>query len=184
MKRIIRILLWTLITLLSFFIIASIVKGQQLRTPMELVKSFNSWRSSAIFVLDSHTKKHKNCDIKDVRSTIENMRFFVDPYMPMKVHAAVYPSKEDVFKTVFLNGKMEWNEEYAVVVILHESTHVTWINNRQICGPDRVTQFNKSILMANPPCRLFGEVQYASHQITEAIQEHFKEELALLGEIE
>jgi len=92
----------------------------------------------------------------------------------------VYPDKSTSieYPTVFVNNNYRgvWSERSIVLGLIHEATHLTPTPKGWLCGSDRSDRGLKNI----PVCNLFGRMQFASHEITAALEGHLERELSKL----
>ena len=129
------------------------------------------YRATAIEVVQNHLEQHPDCDLKDTVQTLTDMQMFFSMKIP-GYKAGAFPRVGALYPTVFINPDLKWTETEAIVTLIHESTHLTRRDGRWLCGDDNWTPATQETLKANPPCRLFGKVQYRSEDITRDIQEH------------
>ena len=136
----------------------------------------NEYRASAIATIEAHLKRHKKCELADVVPTLAKMGLFFPDGMPKSRLAQAFPSVDGI-PNIFINDALEWDEHQAVLTLIHESLHVTRRKGKWLCGPDAETPNNRRYLRDNPPCRLFGKVQYNTDDITRDIEQHLETEL-------
>lgn len=135
----------------------------------------NQYRQKAIEILNQHRLKEPNCILNRLIPVIETTQYHMRSDMGLAIYAAAFPDKTSPYPTVFIDPNHHWSEREAVRTIIHEALHNAWI-----CGPDR--QIKMNIQKALPPaCYLFGEIQYVSADINEALNYHLKAELAQLS---
>jgi hypothetical protein len=142
-----------------------------------LLDSFRGeWKATAVEILENHFESHSDCDLVGATEIIKHMQFFGSMKLHPKTKAKVFPEEGEVFPAVFINVsyRYKWTPSEAVRTEIHEATHFIRRNNKWLCGPDGETDSNYNYLRAVPPCRLFGEIQYNSSQIDEALEKHLR----------
>lgn len=139
-----------------------------------------TYKPLAVKVMREHLIKHPNCQMKDALIVLERMSFHRTFSLRSTEMMGVYPDKENslLYPTVFVNPNYRgpWNDREIVIALLHESTHLIPTKRDWLCGNDRSNRLMNNI----PACSLFGKMQFKSHEITEAIEDHFSRELTNL----
>lgn len=136
------------------------------------------YRVSAIATVQAHLKRHKGCELADVVPTLENMQIFFPPGMPVNHQAQAFPTVGATYPLVFVNDGLKWDERAAVVLLIHEAAHLTRRKGKWLCAADRQGAGRAA------PCRLFGETQQDSDDITRDIEAHLEDELENLKKLE
>lgn len=135
------------------------------------------WRLKSLEVIESHLVKHPKCELGSIILALKGMQIFFPPEYNRKGRATSFPNRDNPTPIVFVNWKYNWNEKLGVLTLIHEAIHLTYVDGRYLCGPDRETPLNHYLLLSNPPCRLFGKVQYNTNDIDEDLEEHLRKEL-------
>lgn len=144
---------------------AMITKPIQLNN---LIEEFNQARIQAIETVNLHLSSHPNCELKDLK--LQDKVFLPTDIKEHRLKAFVFV-KEDK-KRIFFNQNIKWSLKDIIVMMIHEDFHLVGV-----CGSDSKSVTAQFTVNRKPVCRLFGENQYYSNDITEAIEKHLEKEL-------
>lgn len=124
------------------------------------------YKQYTVNLIAQHLERHPDCELKHIK--LEDKIFLFADIEDKNVKAyVIYP------KRIVFNNLIKWSKWMFAINTIHELTHLDKQDNKYICGNDSllmVSSINKI-----PVCRLFGENQYYSHEITKAIDKHLRE---------
>lgn len=136
--------------------------------PISLMERLNLARKDAIKVIDTHLHNHPMCDLKLIN--IEDKVLLEIDFKDERIEACVFT--EDT-RRIFFGRHIKWDTKKMITRMIHESFHITKQDDKFICGEDSSKRMIKGVV-----CRLFGDVQYSSDDINQAIEKHLEKELS------
>lgn len=151
-------------------------EGFTLPLQSDLQKTFESYRTKALEIIDAHRIIHPKCIVVTVRPTVASMHFnFVIFPQEHKARVLAFPQENRIIIRANFDWKSIELDNLGPLTILHEALHNTKGGegtNGYICGPDakwRKTRQN------TPSCYLFGYERYYSNDIDLALEMHLEE---------
>ena len=135
--------------------------------PISLMERLNLAKIEAIELINIHTSNHKDCDLKLIN--LKDKVLLEIDFKDERIEACVFT--EDT-KRIFFGRHIKWTKEKMITRMIHESFHITKQNDKFICGEDSSKRMIKGAV-----CRLFGDLQYSSDEINQAIEKHLEKEL-------
>jgi|SRR4030095_3184143 len=157
--------------LICLLTVNGIGKDNKNNIPINNLKAeFEIYRQETLDVIQTHLIRHPDCELGLLIERVKNVSILFMTVDDTHLKAFCFPPENVV--NVFFNSKVEWNNRRAVINLIHELTHITKKPNGMfVCDPDAKPKLGIAV------CRLFGDTQYQSKEITEAINVHLNQEL-------
>jgi len=164
-------------------ILIKILYGQQPEVLQN--KITGEWKELSTVIIQEHLAKHPNCEYQGAVEVLDKLKVYFYKRGDISPHfrAVAFPAKDTDTQMIVVNiwCNSKWSEYDAVLMYLHEVLHLIFRNGNWVCGPDGPLNTRLALASGRALCRLFGESQYASFQVTESIEKHLSAELSTLN---